>query len=528
MKRIALILVLSVVVSARAQYVMDTYSATTNEVIDGLNETKALTPFNHQVWWNVVGIPYVLSHGGGGGPLPSYVITNSQNSDVTFNQGLTVGDNARLNGAFTFVDGNLNVGGKINLSASGGINGNGDGLTNLNADSIVGDVYTNTTGDAGVISGRGLGTNILTQTFSNAVSGIISSAIGQDIFLYNSTNISGITNANSSTNYLWSTNIPASFSRSFTLPAVGSYLSGTVYTNVTSILGNIQGLTYVSATANGPGPGGSCHTELYYSTNNGATLLGDWDGNNLTTLTVGGTNSITAIYNNPPMQFNPPAMLFRFVKMDTSSHINVSVLGGTNNLGYLHLMTQATSGSTGGTFNTNNPVFTGSITIQGTNANNGWQLNAINNSELDVNGGGAAVVQLFTNGSAFVIGSLTASNLTLSGTLNQVLQYSSVSNVVINEGNVYSFQLPLTNNVVFQPITNAVAGSDFRVDVIQGSNPWTVTFNTNYTVGNCQVKPPVFGQIPNMPTNVGAHFVYVFSVLNTGTNAVVSGFPAYQ
>lgn len=46
-------LIISSVVVVQAQYLTDMYTATTNETLDGLNETKPVTPFDLNIWWIV-------------------------------------------------------------------------------------------------------------------------------------------------------------------------------------------------------------------------------------------------------------------------------------------------------------------------------------------------------------------------------------------------------------------------------------------------------------------------------------------
>ena len=82
MKTIFIVLSLLVVVSARSQYVTDVFTATTNEVADGLNQTKPVTP------WGLKQSGVL----GSGGSFPSYAITNHQSTEVNFRGGLSLGD----------------------------------------------------------------------------------------------------------------------------------------------------------------------------------------------------------------------------------------------------------------------------------------------------------------------------------------------------------------------------------------------------------------------------------------------------
>jgi hypothetical protein len=72
MKVFPFILLLGSVVASQGQYVTDEYTATTNEVNDGLNQTKPLTPFNFANSKWAVG-------GGGGGVTPTQ-LTSATNS----------------------------------------------------------------------------------------------------------------------------------------------------------------------------------------------------------------------------------------------------------------------------------------------------------------------------------------------------------------------------------------------------------------------------------------------------------------
>ena len=74
MKAISTVLLLSCCV-VRAQYVTDAYTATTNEVHDGLNQTKPVTPYSIQF------SPFL----GSGGTIPSNVMTNGGQALFDFN-----------------------------------------------------------------------------------------------------------------------------------------------------------------------------------------------------------------------------------------------------------------------------------------------------------------------------------------------------------------------------------------------------------------------------------------------------------
>ena len=141
--------------AARGQYATDPYTATPQQVSDGLNETKPVTPYS-------LAQSGVLGQGGGSiTNLPAYVVTNNQNSVTLGN--VTVTNAYNLNNpalgetyswsfnnsadlwlatddgnTFVFSDaGNFKAQGNIS-TAQGEFTGNGGGLTNVPASQVTG------------------------------------------------------------------------------------------------------------------------------------------------------------------------------------------------------------------------------------------------------------------------------------------------------------------------------------------------------------------------------------------------------
>jgi len=76
-----LILLLSVCL-VKGQYVTDQYTATTNEVVDGLNQTKPVTPWGLNWWFSEFLVDYISAHGGGGGGLTNGYWFDSTNLPI--------------------------------------------------------------------------------------------------------------------------------------------------------------------------------------------------------------------------------------------------------------------------------------------------------------------------------------------------------------------------------------------------------------------------------------------------------------
>jgi len=115
MKRLIALLAVSYQV-AHGQYATDTYTATPQEVADGLNQTKPLTPYNlaQSGLLNIIG----------GGWIPSNLQSNNINNALTNNQSTPVNLSNTLNLASSgnvanpliFPNGRINTGGRIYLT----------------------------------------------------------------------------------------------------------------------------------------------------------------------------------------------------------------------------------------------------------------------------------------------------------------------------------------------------------------------------------------------------------------------------
>ena len=139
MKTIFIVLSLLVVVSARSQYVTDVFTATTNEVADGLNQTKPVTP------WGLKQSGVL----GSGGSFPSYAITNHQSTEVNFRGGLSLGDadNATIasDGSASFA---ASVSGASAFADSAGTANGNTSHADSNADSNGDTSHADSNGDA--------------------------------------------------------------------------------------------------------------------------------------------------------------------------------------------------------------------------------------------------------------------------------------------------------------------------------------------------------------------------------------------
>ena len=216
------------------------------------------------------------------------------------------------------------------------------------------------------------------STLTNTINNLIAAAAPVIYYRYNTTNISGFTNKYGVTNYISSSTAPATqFYHSYTKPVAGTYIGCLITTNVTSLNGAVNINVYIAGVANGAGPAASLHSEIYYSTDNGATLKGDWDGD-VNDITIGSTNLYRMTVNNPSTNFGSPVMLLRFFKMDTMNNANIWIFGGNGTSSYYQFSGQGTNSGGGGgdVYLANNNVFTGTNQFYQplivTNPANGW------------------------------------------------------------------------------------------------------------------------------------------------------------
>ena len=379
--------------------------------------------------------------------------------------------------------------------------------------------------------------------FTNNVQNIIAASVGTSIYAYNTTNIYG-TNKYASTNYMYSTNLPVKFSRTYTIVSNSQYLGGVILTNVTSIVAGIECGIYESGISAGSNSRLTNHAELYYSYDNGATLEGDWDSDNRE-IAIGDTNIYSYTFANPPLQFTNPVWLIRMLKVDSFNNANFMILGGGATPSYLHLTTKPTGGGGGGagdvtaagdnSFTGANTFIEKPVTFSGTNtANESANLRvysgAANLQVLSSNTVATNTFMFYGSGNLSAAGTVTAGGLNILNSINQALAFVNSSNCVVNfasfAGNVTrTYVLSMTNNVTFT-MTNATANTDFSWETIQaGTGSYTATINTNYVAGAVKLSPPTFGQLVTHPTGVGARMQWSCHVWSTGTNATVWQLP---
>ena len=147
---------------------------------------------------------------------------------------------------------------------------------------------------------------------------------------YNSTNLDG-TNTYGTTNYVYSATIPPQYFIQYGITNAGQYLNLLVVTNIVSFSGPFVVTEYVKTLTTGGAKVLTCHHEVYYSTNNGATLQGDWSGPSFAVNYDGTTNLIQSVVVVPFTSPGTNCSVYTMLKIDSVNHVTgVQCFGGTN------------------------------------------------------------------------------------------------------------------------------------------------------------------------------------------------------
>jgi len=150
------------------------------------------------------------------------------------------------------------------------------------------------------------------------------------VIYYNTTNIDGTNTYGTNSMYL--TTLPAQQFSITNIPVVGQYMDLTAITNISAFAGPLVMSDYIKVNGSGGIPSRTLtlHYEVYYSTNNGVTISGDWSSPSFNVIVSGTTNVYVSFVPVPFMTLPVVGKLYTAVKVDAVANINsVQFFGGT-------------------------------------------------------------------------------------------------------------------------------------------------------------------------------------------------------
>lgn len=147
---------------------------------------------------------------------------------------------------------------------------------------------------------------------------------------YNSTNVlSGVVNSNTPYQFLTVTQA-TQFARTYTAPTNNQYMDAVGITNLSTLSGPIVVSAYLAGSGGLGGPSIAVKVEVYYSYDDGVTLLGDWDCQ-AQTIALNATNRYDFVIPVPYTQFTNFATVYRVFKVTAvtgATRPNFVVWGG--------------------------------------------------------------------------------------------------------------------------------------------------------------------------------------------------------